>query len=139
MQGYAGYINLINSSFLPKTKKRYILFLPNTVVVYKTGPLYWLSIEKLKGAQISSSKPTDIFAAMGLLHALSRIFNLFKNYTFKRYSQEVLASAVWDQNSVSLSGTKTKVQFQYWFRSRNFFFCQIFLIFPNLFLKKIWF
>ena len=77
MQGYAGYINLINSSFLPKTTKRYILFLPNTVVVYKTGPLYWLSIEKLKGAQISSSKPTDISATIGLLHALSRILNMF--------------------------------------------------------------
>ena len=29
---------------------------------------------------------------------------------------------VWDQNQVLVSGTETKVQFQYWYQSRNFFF-----------------
>ena len=44
---------------------------------------------------------------------------------------------MWDQNSVSVSGTENKVQFQYRFRSRFFFsetetlFFQIFLIFSH--------
>ena len=49
--------------------------------------------------------------------------------------KDVACLLVYDRNQVSVSGTGTKVQFRYWFRSRNFLFrnrnfFKIFLCFP---------